>query len=131
MPTVYHPYLPVGPVLVRASTHPGTNDSPPPPGPSAGPDGLTWLAARWSEPELRDAINMASPDLTARVDQLLADGDPPARAVRRAVVATASYMTRWQRRVTPFGLFAGVTAATTGPAAPKIGDGHIVVPIPP
>jgi len=128
MPTVVHPYLPVGPVLVRASTHPGTDESPlPPPGPAAASDGLAWLATRWSQPELRDAVTLASPDLAARVDQLLADGDPPARAVRRAVVATASYLARWQRRATPFGLFAGVAAATVGPATVRIGDGHSAV----
>lgn len=127
MATVHHPYQPVGSVLVRASTHPGGIDNPPPPGPAAVPEGLAWLATRWAQPELRDAVTMASPDLAARVDQLLADGDPPARAVRRAMSAIGSYLMRWQRRATPFGLFAGVTTATLGPAGARIGDRHTAV----
>lgn len=127
MPTVHHPYQPVGPVLVRASTIPGTVDNPPLPGPDAAPERLAWLTTRWSQPELRDAITMASPDLAARVNQLLNDGDPPVKAVKKAVVAVASYLTRWQRRATPFGLFAGVTTATVGPAAVRFGDRHTAV----
>ncbi|MFI5893791.1 lantibiotic dehydratase [Actinoplanes sp. NPDC051513] len=125
MPTVVHLYRPVGPVLVRASTTGGTVDSPPPAGTAV--DELAWLATQWSQPELRDAITLASPDLAGRVSQLLSDGAPPRRAVHRAVAATASYLTRWQRRATPFGLFAGVTAVTIGPAGARISDRHTAV----
>ncbi|GAA0490593.1 hypothetical protein Ade02nite_23750 [Paractinoplanes deccanensis] len=126
MPTVVHPYRPVGPVLVRASTTPGAADSAPPSG-SAASDELAWLATQWSQPELRDAVTLASPDLAARVHQLLTDGDPPTRAVHRVVTATASYLARWQRRATPFGLFAGVTAVTIGPTVARIGERHTAV----
>jgi len=126
MPPVVHPFRPVGPVLVRASTVPGTSDSPPPPG-TAAPDELAWLATQWGHPELRDAVSLASPDLAARVDHLLADAEPPVRAVHRAVAATAAYLARWQRRATPFGLFAGVTAVTIGSAGARIGDKHTAV----
>src|SRR6266542_2783986 len=109
-------YRPVGPVLVRASTDPGDF---PPPDLSDPQHGLAWLATVWSRAELRDTVTMASPDLAARVDQLLdgARSYPAAKAVRRAVLSTVSYLMRWQRRATPFGLFAGVTTATIGPAA--------------
>lgn len=125
MPTVVHPYRPVGPVLVRASTIGGTVDSRPPAGEAS--DELAWLATQWAQPELRDAIRLASPDLAGRVSQLLTDSAPPPRAVHRAVAATASYLTRWQRRATPFGLFAGVTTVTVGPAGARISDQHIAV----
>jgi thiopeptide-type bacteriocin biosynthesis protein len=115
-------YQAVGPVLVRASTDPGEY---PPPDLTDPTRGLAWLAMVWSRPELRDAITMASPDLAARVDQLL-DEDRPCqpKAVRGAVLSTVSYLMRWQRRATPFGLFAGVTTASVGPAAAKVGGGH-------
>jgi len=127
MPTVHHRYQPVGPVLVRASTAGVTVDNPLPPDPGGGADRLTWLGTVWSGAELRDAITLASPDLACRVDQLLAEDHPDRRGVRRAVVATASYLRRWHRRATPFGLFAGVTTATLGPAGARIGDGHTAV----
>ncbi|MFJ2121682.1 lantibiotic dehydratase family protein [Micromonospora chalcea] len=122
-------FRPVGPVLVRASTDPG--DLGPEPGadligPSAGVEaGLAWLAEQWARPDVRDAISMASPDLARRVDQLISCGaSATAAAVRRAVLATCSYLLRWQRRTTPFGVFAGITTAAIGPAAATLGDRH-------
>jgi lantibiotic biosynthesis protein len=48
--------------------------------------------------------------------------------VRRLLVTTSFYLRRWQRRATPFGLFAGVAAASTGtPATTRLGDEHQVV----
>ncbi|GAA3948289.1 lantibiotic dehydratase [Actinoplanes auranticolor] len=117
-------YRPGGPVLVRASTAPGTFA---PPDLSSPGRGLAWLFTIWS-PETRDAISMASPDLVARVEQLL-DGDRPLtmKVVRGAVLSTASYLMRWQRRATPFGLFAGVSTTTVGPTAARFGDEHRAV----
>ncbi|GIF01611.1 lantibiotic dehydratase [Paractinoplanes rishiriensis] len=125
MPTVVHPYRPVGPVLVRASTTTGAVDTPPPAGTAL--DELAWLATHWSRPELRDAVSLASPDLAARMHQLLTEGAASARAVHRAVTAITSYLARWQRRATPFGMFVGVTAVTIGPADARIGDRHTAV----
>ncbi len=132
MPIVYRRYQPVGPVLVRASTDPGAAGFPSLPdltGPAAtARHGLAWLAEQWSRPELREAVTMASPSLAAGVRQLLdADAEHPAKAVHRAVLATASYLVRWGRRATPFGLFAGVTTATVGPAVARIGAEHRAV----
>jgi thiopeptide-type bacteriocin biosynthesis protein len=125
MPILDRRYRPVGPVLVRASTDTGDF---PPPNLGSPHGGLAWLFTIWTRPETRDAVAMASPDLATRVEQLI-DGDRPctAKAVRRAVLSTASYLVRWQRRATPFGLFAGVTTATVGPTAAKIGDEHRAV----
>lgn len=130
MPTIDRQYQPVGPLLVRASTHPRTVEPPPLPDltdPAATVRRrLGWLATQWSRPDVREALMMASPSLAARVHKLLPadDAEPPAKTVDRAVLATASYLARWQRRATPFGLFAGVTTATVGSAAAKIGDAH-------
>ncbi|MFC6433307.1 lantibiotic dehydratase family protein [Nocardiopsis tropica] len=75
---------------------------------------LEWLRRVWEHPGLTEAIRNASPDLAAGVEALL-DQDPAAVRVRRARKATASvlrYVLRADSRATPFGLFAGVTAAT-------------------
>ncbi|MGN9811419.1 lantibiotic dehydratase [Micromonospora sp. BQ11] len=123
-------FQPVGPVLVRASTDPGNLS------PATGPDligpaatteaGLAWLTEQWSRPDVRDAISIASPHLARRIGQLFtADAcGTTAAAVRRAVLATCGYLLRWQRRTTPFGVFAAVTTATVGPAIAKIGQRH-------
>ncbi|ADL49624.1 MULTISPECIES: lantibiotic dehydratase [Micromonospora] len=126
-------FEPVGPALVRASTDPGNLGPEPGPdliGPAASTEaGLAWLAGQWSRPDVRDAISIASPHLARRVDQLLAAdaSGTTAAAVRRAVLATCGYLLRWQRRTTPFGLFAAVTTATVGPASATFGDKHRAV----
>ena len=120
-----------GVVLVRGSTHPGDVDVP------AHLDlddaatvehaGRAWLEKVWSRGHVQEALRLASPDLAASVEKIL-DGDQVAGpGLRRAVRSTAGYLLRWQRRATPFGLFAGVTAATVGSAAARAGRRHRVV----
>ena len=58
---------------------------------------------------------------------MISPGPASTRDLRRAVVSLASYLLRWQRRVTPFGLFAGVLPAGTGPAAAVLASGHRAV----
>ena len=123
-------YRPAGPVLVRASTAPGDlfcEAAPDVDDPAAGRGGLAWLGAQWARPEIREAISMASPDLAMRVDRLLCARGGTISAIRRAVLTTAAYLLRWQRRTTPFGLFAAVTTATVGPAAATVGERHRAV----
>jgi thiopeptide-type bacteriocin biosynthesis protein len=133
MPTVRTRFQPVGPVLVRASTDPDDLDCQSLPdltNPAAIlNEGLAWLGKQWSRPEVAEAIGMASPDLAAQVGKLLAPdaARPTAATGRRAILATASYLIRWQRRATPFGLFAAVTTATVGPTRARIGDRHRAV----
>ncbi|MBM7776003.1 hypothetical protein JOD54_006207 [Actinokineospora baliensis] len=122
-------YRHTGVVLVRATTYPGDLDPPPDldlSDPTAIERGRTWLAAVWTRSEVRDALRLASPALTARLDQVL-QGPSSLKQVRRAVTSMASYLLRWQRRATPFGLFAGVGTASIGPAAAKVGVEHRVV----
>ncbi|WP_051385918.1 lantibiotic dehydratase [Actinokineospora inagensis] len=121
-------YRHTGVVLVRATTYPGDLDPPPDldlSDPTAIERGRTWLAAVWARSEVRDALRLASPALTARLDQILQGPSSP-KQVRRAVTSMASYLLRWQRRATPFGLFAGVGTASIGPAVAKVGVEHRV-----
>jgi thiopeptide-type bacteriocin biosynthesis protein len=133
MPTERPRYHPAGPVLVRASTDPGGLDLGALPelsdSAASAREGIAWLAAQWARVDVREAISLASPDLAARIGQLVAQGPSAATAstIRRAVLATTSYLLRWQRRTTPFGLFAALTTAAIGAAAAKVGNGHRVV----
>lgn len=131
--TVSPRYQHAGLVLARVTTDPGDLDPPSylnPADPAAvEQEGRVWLTKVWARPEIRDAVTLASPALGARLDQIQSNGTtgPTAKELRRAVVSMASYMLRWQRRATPFGLFAGVGAVSIGPATAHVGTGHRVV----
>ena len=120
-------YVP-GMVLLRSTTWPGAPQvphdlDPSDPGSIRG-RGLAWLADVWGRAEVRDAVEAASPDLASQVTRLLRPGTRPGdKDMRRTVVAVAAYMLRWQRRVTPFGLFAGVMPVTVGPASAALDAG--------
>lgn len=117
--------------LVRSTTDPGDLDIPHDLDLSdqeaAGSAGRAWLAKTWARGEVRGAVAVASPDLAARVAQLAGPGHASTRDLRRAVMSLASYLLRWQRRVTPFGLFAGILPAGTGPASAVLGSGYQAV----
>ncbi|PUB32587.1 thiopeptide-type bacteriocin biosynthesis protein [Promicromonospora sp. AC04] len=112
-----------GPLLVRASTAP--DDLPIPVGldPATAPltDLTRWLRTAWTHDGIREAISVASPALADRIATVLPSPNtspqsgPEPRAIRRAVRSLAIYLIRWERRSTPFGLFAGVTTAVPGP----------------
>ncbi|AXI77470.1 lantibiotic dehydratase [Peterkaempfera bronchialis] len=84
-----------------------------------------WLGQVWRREDVRDALSAASPVLCRQVDAVLADASCGARQLRRTVLSVASYLLRWQRRPTPFALFAGVAAARIG-SVPRAswGTGH-------
>ncbi len=126
-------YQHTGLVLVRATTDPGDldlltldlSDLA-----AIEQDGPARLAKMWSRGEVREALRMASPVLGARIDQLLGTagtGVVGVKDLRRIIVSVSSYLLRWQRRATPFGLFAGVMPVIIGPAAARIGTGHRVL----
>ena len=129
MPTDLAGFQPAGPVLIRASTRPTDLDVTPPDLSAPIQDALTWLTAQWTRRDVRDALTTASPDLAARVDQIIDPHAPrvEAKDVRRAVTATATYLHRWKTRTTPFGLFAAVGTADVGPAAATFGTRHRAV----
>ncbi|MEU6757782.1 lantibiotic dehydratase [Streptomyces sp. NPDC046685] len=87
--------------------------------------GRTWLAAVWDHPQARLALEAASPVLAEQTAAVLAASSPGLREVRRLVHSTAAYLLRWQGRATPFGHFAGVAPARTGPQPQaRWGSGH-------
>jgi thiopeptide-type bacteriocin biosynthesis protein len=66
--------------------------------------------------------------LSQEIDAIVDGGRGDARQLRRVLVTTSAYLRRWQRRATPFGLFAGVAAASADtPAAARLGGEHQVV----
>ncbi|WP_369776321.1 lantibiotic dehydratase [Streptomyces sp. R33] len=124
-------YRYTGALFVRATTHPGTGvpeadvDLS---GPVAAERGRTWLAAVWEHPQARQALEAASPVLAAQTAAMLAADSPGVKEVRRLVHSTAAYLLRWQGRATPFGHFAGVAPARTGPQPQaRWGSGHRAV----
>ena len=111
-----------GMALVRTTTDPGELALPTDldlSDPAAvGGVGLEWLAQTWARAEVREAVSLASADLAERVTHLLAaHGDTSARDMRRVIMSLASYVLRWQRRATPFGLFSGIVPASVGPVS--------------
>ena len=71
-----------------------------------------WLRQTLQIPGFAAALHCASPDLARRVSAVQA-GKVQARDARRVVLAVMRYLIRATTRATPYGLFAGVTAATT------------------
>ncbi|WP_150253401.1 lantibiotic dehydratase family protein [Nocardiopsis deserti] len=86
---------------------------------------LEWLHRARKHLGLTEAIRHASPDLAAGVEALL-DQDPTVvkvRRVRKVTAAVLRYVLRAHSRATPFGLFAGVAAATFSERSQVVWDG--------
>ncbi|MEU8263153.1 lantibiotic dehydratase [Micromonospora sp. NPDC048999] len=121
-----------GVVMVRATTDPGDFDVPSELdlADDAGVlhDGMAWLMKTWAHPDARDGLSLASPMLAAQLDRISERPDTATvKAVRRAVISVAGYLLRWQRRATPFGVFAGVTIAAEGAGSVAVGRRHRVI----
>ncbi|MFI5682309.1 lantibiotic dehydratase [Streptomyces sp. NPDC051636] len=105
--------------MLRAGTYPCDLEVP------TGPDlaaedavarAREWLAEVWSIPQIREAMVLASPVLGPEVHRVL-QGAGNQKRIRRLVLTLAAYLARWQRRATPFGLFAGITGVEVGRTA--------------
>lgn len=85
-------------------------------------DCRSWLGEVW--PGIAAAVGHASPVLAARVGTILDGAEVPGRDVSRATSAVVRYVQRFGRSM-PFGLFAGVGAATVGESvAVRFGGTH-------
>ncbi|MFG2209678.1 lantibiotic dehydratase [Streptomyces sp. NPDC048638] len=99
--------------LLRAPLSPG---APGLPVPGAGPQDadacVGLLASAAADPALSEALDLASPSLSALVDRVAERGAAGIKAgqLRRAALAVLRYDIRMRTRPTPFGLFAGVAA---------------------
>ncbi|MGW0557307.1 lantibiotic dehydratase [Streptomyces sp. NPDC002926] len=118
--------------LLRAVARPELPVSPCPdlddPSPRSAAARLAWLREVWSEEDIAEALEHASPALASQVRALCSSDTPAARDVRRAVASVARYVLRAEHRATPFGLFAGVASAAIGPRAQMLwGSDHTVV----
>ncbi|MFM9371891.1 lantibiotic dehydratase [Streptomyces sp. Da 82-17] len=106
--------------LVRASRHtnlllpawPGALTSS---SPEQLTEGRAWLREVWSQEEVAEAIEHASPLLARQVEALCSTTAPDARQLRRALLSVTRYVLRMTGRATPHGLFAGVAAASFEP----------------
>ncbi|WP_030898821.1 lantibiotic dehydratase [Streptomyces sp. NRRL F-5126] len=73
-----------------------------------------WLKHVWQRAEVRSALELATPALTAAIEAVSEGRQSDPRHVLRTALSTASYLLRWQHRPTPLGLFAGTAPLTVG-----------------
>ncbi|CAL9509334.1 lantibiotic dehydratase family protein [Streptomyces sp. enrichment culture] len=107
-------YQHTGAALLRAAAMPLTGLPTWWPDPSDTEACGRWLRQVWADARFADAVRQASGDLASRVDAICAGQPTRSKQVRRAAMATVRYLLRATGRPTPFGLFAGVTAASVG-----------------
>lgn len=122
-------YQGAGEGMLRAAVNRTGPDMLPWPGPTAQLEHWrSWLAAVWADDTFRQAVSIASPDLSRQIQSILDGRSPKVRRVRRAALATARYAIRYTRRSAPFGLFAGVAPFEFGETAEvRVGVRHQVV----
>ena len=119
-------YRPTGVVLARATTYATDLDLPHDIDLTDDAvllrDGQGWLSQVWADGHFCEAVSIASPTLAAQINMVLAESARVSvRDIRRTVLSVISYLARWQRRTTPYGLFAGVAPMATGEHA----EGHL------
>ncbi|MET7394259.1 lantibiotic dehydratase [Dactylosporangium sp. NPDC005572] len=105
------PYRPADAALLRASIHaPDTGPGHPWPAPDECIPGpwCEWLRQLWTDPQIAEAVTLASPVLAEQVRAAVDGGWLDAVQARRVAVSLARYLVRMRGRATPFGLFAGV-----------------------
>ena|GEM_PF-515347 len=113
-------YVPVDAALFRAVAAPGASAMATAASSWPGTDSedvdrwSAWLSEVWALPAVAAAIEIASPVLAARVEEIRRGRRSSARQARRLGLAVARYLARMSRRPTPFGLFAGVGPARFG-----------------
>lgn len=89
---------------------------------------VEYIRALAADPLLREAVEISSPPLVLRWDQILRGEKNGISDIRRVVRALSAYRLRMATRCTPFGLMAGVAVArfagTAESAQARLGTGH-------
>ncbi|MQY33336.1 Nisin biosynthesis protein NisB [Streptomyces sp. RB17] len=92
------------------------------------PKSLEYLRALATDSLLREAVEISSPPLARRWDDILRGDRHGAAEIRRAVRAVTSYRLRMATRCTPFGIMAGVAPARfaerAGDTQVRLGPAH-------
>lgn len=84
-----------------------------------------WLDEVWAVEAIAGAVEHASPALARQIEAATAEQSMQVRQIRSTVLSLVRYLLRMTGRATPFGLFAGVSAAAVGPRMRVLwGDGH-------
>jgi thiopeptide-type bacteriocin biosynthesis protein len=109
-------YRYVDAALLRAAAYPSGFVIPPRPEPTGDAEADTerwqeWITQVWAIGSVTEAVELASPALAHRVEEIRAGQTRRPKQVRRAAAALARYILRFQHRSTPFGLFAGIAPA--------------------
>ncbi|MFI6900335.1 lantibiotic dehydratase [Nonomuraea sp. NPDC050394] len=113
-------YRPLDAVVVRATALPDAAFAPSWPDLIELAGAVTWrpwLEQTLATPGFAAALEHASPVLAERARAMCAGADLPETAQRRAVLSVLRYRLRATGRATPFGRWAGITAAGLGDAA--------------
>jgi thiopeptide-type bacteriocin biosynthesis protein len=125
--TMYR-YVDAGMLRLSARASDAVTDWPTLAGGAAATELLDWLNRISRDAGLVAAVEVASPALAARVEQLRVTPDPCPRALRRATLSILRYVLRATSRATPFGLFAGVAPLHAGESSHVVlGAEHKVV----
>ncbi|WP_461036820.1 lantibiotic dehydratase [Streptomyces mayteni] len=106
---------PAEPLLLRMAAVPRGSRPAPPPG--VAPDSAEGVRRAAADPRLREAIRIAGDSLADQLDRLDAGAEPTPKRLARAARSLTRYALRHGDRPTPFGIFAGVTAAGLAPRA--------------
>ncbi len=109
-------YRYVDAALLRAAAYPSGLAIPPRPEPTGDAEADTgrwreWITQVWANDAVAEAVELASPALAHRLEEIRAGQVHRSKQVRRAAAALARYVLRFRHRSTPFGLFAGIAPA--------------------
>ncbi|WP_434593620.1 lantibiotic dehydratase [Streptomyces sp. A5-4] len=119
-------YRPVDAAMLRASVHRADMLLPPWPGVNTeGGQWSGWLAQVWTDGTVAEAVALASPVLAEQIEAMLTGRPTAVAQARRMAMALARYLLRMRGRATPFGTFAGVSAAHFAPhPTPRWSERH-------
>ncbi|MCX2968614.1 MULTISPECIES: lantibiotic dehydratase [Streptomyces] len=109
-------YRYVDAALLRAAAYPSGLALPPRPEPTGDAEAdagrsREWITQVWAIGSVAEAVELSSPVLARRIEEIRTGRVRQPKQVRRAAGALARYVLRFRHRSTPFGLFAGVAPA--------------------